>query len=295
MRLLAKSEPARNLTIQAYRLYARAMRFSPPPRVLVNSIPKAGTHLLVSLLKNVPRMMFAGRHHTFRHFGPENAPALHEQEEMIIDWDRLALVLRAVNNGQFMTGHFIGHERLFALLDNYGYKTILVLRDPRDIVVSSAFYFTREKRHYLHHRFNTELRTTEQRIMATIQGLPSTLTARGLEGIGGQIRRFMPWIDLPNTHICFFERLVGPQGGGCIEMQESEIRALALHLNRPMTNQDVRRAGQAAWSKGASTFRKGLVGDWRNHFTQDHVDAFKEASGRELVELGFESDHRWAQ
>ncbi len=42
-----------------------------------------------------------------------------------------------------------------------------------------------------------------------------------------------------------------------------------------------------------SHYRKGQPGDWRNHFTEVHVAAFKEKFGDLVVRLGYESDHNW--
>jgi len=39
--------------------------------------------------------------------------------------------------------------------------------------------------------------------------------------------------------------------------------------------------------------RKGIVGDWRNHFTRDAAAAFHEHAGHELVTLGYEPDGSW--
>ncbi|HEX5758137.1 MAG TPA: sulfotransferase [Thermoanaerobaculia bacterium] len=39
--------------------------------------------------------------------------------------------------------------------------------------------------------------------------------------------------------------------------------------------------------------RKGVVGDWRNHFTDDHRATFKELAGDLLVTLGYERDLSW--
>jgi hypothetical protein len=42
-----------------------------------------------------------------------------------------------------------------------------------------------------------------------------------------------------------------------------------------------------------SFFRKGVSGDWENHFTQDLKDRYKEEAGQALIELGYESDMTW--
>jgi len=41
------------------------------------------------------------------------------------------------------------------------------------------------------------------------------------------------------------------------------------------------------------TKRKGIVGDWRNLFTQKHKDYFKEMAGQLLIDLGYEHDLNW--
>lgn len=52
-------------------------------------------------------------------------------------------------------------------------------------------------------------------------------------------------------------------------------------------------------SKGKSNedshYRKGVAGDWANHFSPAHVAAFKERFGDLVVRLGYESDNEWGQ
>ena len=42
-----------------------------------------------------------------------------------------------------------------------------------------------------------------------------------------------------------------------------------------------------------SHYRKGQPGDWRNHFTEEHVALFKERYPGLLVRLGYEPDENW--
>lgn len=39
--------------------------------------------------------------------------------------------------------------------------------------------------------------------------------------------------------------------------------------------------------------RKGIVGDWKNYFTQLDGQQFEQIAGKALIELGYETDHRW--
>jgi len=42
-----------------------------------------------------------------------------------------------------------------------------------------------------------------------------------------------------------------------------------------------------------NTARKGVVGDWKNHFTDEHKEQFKKIGGELLIKLGYEKDNNW--
>ena len=42
-----------------------------------------------------------------------------------------------------------------------------------------------------------------------------------------------------------------------------------------------------------SQFRKGISGDWKNHFKNSHRDCFKELAGESLIKFGYEQDMSW--
>ena len=42
-----------------------------------------------------------------------------------------------------------------------------------------------------------------------------------------------------------------------------------------------------------SHYRKGVPGDWKNHFTEAHIRRFKESYNHVLVKLGYETDANW--
>jgi hypothetical protein len=41
--------------------------------------------------------------------------------------------------------------------------------------------------------------------------------------------------------------------------------------------------------------RKGVVGDWRNHFSREAAETFQQLFGAALVRLGYEADDRWIE
>ncbi|MGK7955891.1 MAG: sulfotransferase domain-containing protein [Crocosphaera sp.] len=42
-----------------------------------------------------------------------------------------------------------------------------------------------------------------------------------------------------------------------------------------------------------SHYRKGVAGDWKNHFNDEHIKLFKNKYGRLLIKLGYEKDENW--
>jgi len=290
---VSENEALRKVFIPAYRLAARTVMFYPGPRVLATSVPKAGTHLVASLLKNFPQMMFSGRHSSLADWALPGTRSDVAGNVPELDWDRLEHALTTVNRGHFMTAHFPAVPELRDLLRRLEYKTVFMIRDPRDVVISNAFYITRLKRHFLNERFNKDMSSLDERIMACITGLPATETSPGLISIGQRVTNYVGWKDDPDTHLCRFEDLVGANGGGSDETQRREIEAIAAHINRGLSPDDVRRIAMKTWSQESSTFRKGVIGDWRNHFNDAHRDAFKRTAGQEIIDLGFEKDLDW--
>lgn len=63
-----------------------------------------------------------------------------------------------------------------------------------------------------------------------------------------------------------------------------------VHDNRFATKTAGRKEGQ---EDVKSHYRKGKAGDWRNHFKQQHVDAFHARYDELLLKLRYESDARW--
>jgi hypothetical protein len=293
MNTIAQKEAFRNLSIKAYRAGARGVVFYPAPRVFVTSVPKAGSHLLITLLRRLPRMMFSGVHHAPRDFRTLPASSNGSDVRPEVDWDRVRRVLEGIRNGQFVTAHFPYRPRLGTMLQDLDYQTILMQRDPRDVVVSHVHYVMRSDRHYLHSRYTAVLDGWDARLMASIRGLPADEHGRGVISIGQRLAGYSGWLQQPNNYLSRFETLIGPNGGGTIAEQRTEIMAIAAHVGRPLEADAADELAAKIWSPKSATFRKGSIGDWRNHFSPAHIAAFKEVAGQHLIDLGYERDLEW--
>lgn len=85
------------------------------------------------------------------------------------------------------------------------------------------------------------------------------------------------------------------------EETERLLRFLGADASAGTVEECVRAASFETWTKGrrrgeedpSSFFRKGVAGDWRNVFTEEDKDVFKEVAGDLLVDLGYEKDRDW--
>jgi hypothetical protein len=272
------------------------------PAFLANSLPKAGTNLLVRALG-----LLGGDGRGARRV-PHLAPAALQARARARDaagpgvaigltWPRLVpartlrRVLRRMRRGTFCSVHAPYSGELAALLAELSMKTVLIVRDPRDVAVSSAYYIARTPANQFHGIYRPL--SLEDRILLSIRGRPPARPGDPrIEDIGTVCRTLLPWLAHPACLTVRFHRLVGPQGGGREEDQVAELSALAAHLGFRVRPDALAGIARALFG-GTPTFREGRSGAWRDHFTREHREVFKAVAGQVLVDLGYERDPDW--
>lgn len=289
-RQLRRSPIVRRAGIPVYRAYAdvRAVPRSDPP-VLANSIPKAGTHLLTSLLSQLPRSTYSGRHYELDQF---EVPCAWSQTGEY-DFTAAATALRSIKAGQYMSGHFPAHPPIIKTLEKLDFRCVFIVRDPRDVVVSTVYYILGHPYHPLKPRYLSEFGSVEEMILGTIKGRPPLGPERGWRSIGEELARYGGWLRYENGYVVRFEDLVGEKGSGDGERQRAEVSNIASFVGRPLSSRRSMAVAESIWGRGSATFRKGEAGDWRRHFTEVHRHAFKEEAGQHLIELGYERSMNW--
>lgn len=246
------------------------------PRVLANSIPKAGTNLLSRVMKMMPNTVERWSYHI-----DETLPGIERQ-------------LRAGRRGQVVTAHFPWSDGLASLARELDYRVLLMVRDPRDIAVSNVNYVTRMDLSHPLHRVLEDLPDDDARLMTMIEppgdllaGLPDVWQNDGLV-------TFLPWLDEPNCLVVRFEDLVGAKGGGSDAVQHKTIQQIADHIGASLNDAlHAKIARELFGNSESKTFHKGQIGGWKAHFKPEHTSAFKRRSNAVLVRLGYENGKDW--
>ena len=289
----------RRTAIRAYRGALSLNRLLPGPRMLLVGPAKSGTHLLSDCVSLMPRTAYSGRHLAMHDFLADGEPPWRAAFSFAdppprIDRPRLTRFLSRCAPGMFVTAHARWSPVLREILDGLEFRTVVLLRDPRDVVVSLTKYVQREPHHF-HHRWYTEvLQTPDERLMASIRGFtPDDPSVWPLPSVGENLAGYLAWQQSPNTIVVRFEDLIGARGGGDDERRLTSIEQIGAHLGRPLDRSTAAGVAERMYSRSSSTFRKGEIGDWRNHFTDVHRAAFKEVAGDLLVQMGYEDDTDW--
>ncbi len=272
----------------------------PGERLLINGIAKSGTHLLakvVSLLgfpffpiclaaDEAQRAVIPWKREEEDRLGPgipvgvERPTLMHE----IL----LRQTLRLVPRGHGINGHCGYSQELARLLEEEGFRVLLVLRDPRDVLVSLV--------HYLSKHGHSALRglTLEEQLLMAIDGIPPMFPPRisplRQQDVAANYRSTEGWVAREGVMTVRFEDLVGPMGGGTVDAQQKSLEALVRFLNVPFDRLDHARNNMFG---GTRTFFRGRVGAWREAFTPRVKTRFKEVAGRELVRFGYEPGEEW--
>lgn len=242
-------------------------------RVFANSIPKAGTHLLNRCLSLLPGMASSGLH--------------------IENLNSKQSILNRLGGACFVSAHLPFSNDGWTKLQTMGYRQVLMVRDPRDVVVSQFQFITKRPSARLYSYF-AKFPDDEARIMAVIQGIADheVPDGRGLPDIGMQFNQYLQWSE-HGSHVVRFENLVGEAGGGNLEQQLAEVEALAKHVRIVLSSFEIENIAKQVFYRNAKTFRKGEIGDWRNYLSANHKYELKNLAGQILIDLGYEHDFDW--
>ena len=242
-------------------------------KVVCICLPKSGTHLLERALCLHPALY----RRLTRTLHPKNVES----------YGGIRSVLQDLRPGQLVFCHFSYQDKIADAIRDYNVKSLFLIRDPRDIVVSKVFYLMRSRNHDLH-QFYLSQKDFRERLLTTIQGAPE----HNVTSLGVELNRYAGWLD-SGALVVRFEDLVGAKGGSIPEKQRAELSRIFRFIDCPLSEYETTQISEKLFSNTSPTFRKGSIGDWRKHFDSEIKTAFKAVAHEQLVQYGYEDDTGW--
>jgi hypothetical protein len=249
------------------------------------SFPKSGTNLLSQILSAFCRVApFADR--TFDVFATfNNATGTQARPE-----DALALLdrRRALD---VVSAHFLAWPEVVMELQEPRYLPFFIYRDPRDVVVSHAFYVTGQAKEHVHHDYYAHVLTNfDERLLTSILGRPE-LKDIDFPDIGRRFEPYMGWTRTAGVLALRFEDIIDNRAEAIGSVADHFLsRVSTVTASRPVLIKTVEASIAPERSR---TFRSGKTGEWRKYFRDVHRAAFKQVAGKMLIELGYEKDLGW--
>ena len=195
-------------------------------------------------------------------------------------------------NASILHGHLIGKVGTR--------RHVVVWRDGRDVAVSWFYHFV------VGNNFTASHIVEKARAAAGITGTPDpklNFTASLREFLGHPVYPRYTWAN-------FVDRWIGDKKAVFVRYEDmladpvttliavcrkldhdlGSARASAIASRYSFSVQTGRKPGE---EERKNYLRKGIAGDWRNHFDRECCEMFDQAAGAQLRTLGYESDSSW--
>ncbi len=263
-------------------------------RFYLNGFPKSGLHLLAQMMYPIAYQMpkdwldtpWVGMFQK-QSFTDERAPI-----------NQITFGLARIYEGRYMKGHCGWDQVIEDYIYYAGIIHIFIYRDLRDVAVSQTY-----------HILNADGKKTfhpDQELFLELGGFDEILSAviQGIDIYPGVIHRweqYAGWLDVDWTLSIKFSTIrnqpiiVSKIIVAHMISRMTKILRMGVQVEEEKLKRVIVAMSQAGKMRSQSpTFRKGVVGSWKEHFTEKHVEQFKETDKANwLHKLGFEKELDW--
>lgn len=279
-------------------------------KLMLITIPKSGTHLLHKCLNLIDKrklpFSYGGElpfQKWYEQSKEKNAlpPPNHWKGQFhpsTINETVLAIKKSCTDKKNDYSSHAYYTEDYNVFLDSKNFKKIVMLRDPRAIVVSYANMV--KDGFEPHHKVDFEdllldlIDGRQQHYISWATSKNTAYPAIWEMGLCNFYKLYLPFISTKNCLTVRFENLVGEQGGGSQELQRAEIQKILKHLGIFLDSRRFDKVMEKLFGDSV-TFYQGTIDGWKKYFTPKIKEAFKAVPGANelLVLLGYEQNADW--
>lgn len=244
------------------RIAARDADWQRQPPIIVNALPKSGTHLLMQIAERIPGTRQYG---SFLAQTPSLTLRLRSQTEI----DRR---IAAIVPGEIVGAHLYHTPATQAALSRINALHLFIWRDPRDVLLSEAHYLAEMSRWHAMHRSFAALPDGEARVRLAIEGQGDRYP-----GAETRIGAYMGWTTSPDTLALRYEDLSSGthQLAACQRILDAYAARATAEVRLPTA-----QALVAAIDPGRShTFNRGGIARWKTEMSAANQALCRERLG----------------
>lgn len=278
-------------------------------KIIANSLPKSGTHVLTRILDlagfSENKLHFSGSLTRNRNknivkkmnnflqttFDEKKGYCIDLDEDRYLKERYLNKYLKQFDENTYSQGHMPYSKKLEKFFEEKEIKIIYIIREPRDVLVSHFHHHDRDKNYDGHYLMKNQT-STKEKLLLSLKGF-NLNTNNPTLSLKDRVNRSKGWYFSKSLNICSvkFEDIIGEKGSSSekkqIETLEKIENFLGLEKNTLVGQRD------KVFYKKSETFRKGKVNDWINYFDDDIKAFVKKDISDLLIELGYENDDQW--
>lgn len=249
-------------------LLATSVSINAASHIVALSIPKSGSFLLYKCMNLITQK-----------------EAKHAYKAALFsEWEDYFVTNHELPSGQALDGY-----------KAQNIKGVFIYRDPRDQVISSAYFFKEKLKNPRAVAMSMEELITEHMYNSCIWWKYVVFVDVELPyepSITALYDAMLPWTCQSYIYTTSFEKLVGPKGCGDRDQQIQEIMNIARHIEHPVSLERAEQIADQLFGR-FETFREGKIGGWKESFSAEHKNICKQVCGDLLITLGYEKDLLW--
>ncbi|KPL57621.1 sulfotransferase domain-containing protein [Rossellomorea vietnamensis] len=242
-------------------------------KIIINTIPKSGTHLLLQLILGYMNKT-------------EYRWILKEEE------------INDIKPGEVILSHLEYSDNAHRMMIDNNITMIFGYRDLRDISVSLVHFIVKNQyNHPMNPYLTQHFPSHDQRLLAIIKGAKENPANPNspyvIPPIDYYAKNKIQWLKAKDVcHVSFEDLRVSEKS------LDKSLKRIIEFLNEGQTNQTfldtkINQMKKNINHSKSDTFRKGVIGDWKKEFNEHHKKAFKQIANGLLVQFGYESDDQW--
>ena len=210
--------------------------------IVALSIPKSGSFLLYKCINLITQKEAKHSYHA----------------ASFTEWDNY-----------FVTNHELPEPEAIDGYQAQNIKGVFIYRDPRDQVISAAYFFKEKLK-------NPRAVALDMPDLITDIIYNGGIWWRYVVFVGIELpynpslnllyESMLPWAQQSYIYPTTFEKLIGPKGGGDRDLQVQEIINIAKHIEYPISQERAEQIADQLFGR-FETFREGKIGAWKESFS----------------------------
>ncbi len=244
-----------------------------PKNIVLLTLPKSGTNLVLKLLKQL-----SGKNELLNvnSLIPLNIESLDKN----IHWGHEWIF------GLDPRGKLEPTSEKIELLKKLEVKLILLVRDPRQHIITLLKTINKPINDF-------NLNWAIVNFPEVLYESTGTYAFLQYQDINSIYKNYLRWKkEYPFVYITFFEKLVGPKGSGSYKVQIDEIKKISKFLDIEIDDLEINKIAEDLFGD-TPTFREGKISSWKKYYSNISKTCFKNFSGNLLSILGYETSNDW--